>query len=245
MSLEYVAYFIGGVLISLVGSMSGIGGGVFMVPLFYHMGYHIEKAIGTSLLVIVFNGISATISYWRRGFLRFGSWVIMALLMAPSSMIGAELASIAPRMILKTIVALIVTLFGLNLILRGSGRSLGVKFESRLLIPLTGVIAGFIAGLTGIGGGAILMPVLVSILGIPIHEAVAASMLSIVVSSTAGSVIHVANGNVVFNLAIPFAIGAIVGAQIGSMIAAKTRPRTLSIIVGLVLIAVGMLTMIR
>jgi len=242
---DLVLYFIGGVLVSLVGSMSGIGGGVFMVPLFYYMGYPIEKAIGTSLFVIVFNGVSATISYWARGVLRLGSWILVALLMAPSSMVGALVASIAPRALLRAIVALIVLAFGLNLLLRGPGAAVELRYKGRVLAPATGVIAGFIAGLSGIGGGAILLPVLISVLKVPVREAVAASMLSIVVSSTFGSIVHIANGNVIFNLAAPFALGAVVGAQIGSFIAARSRPRILAVIVGTVLVVVGILTLLN
>ncbi|MFZ8793926.1 MAG: TSUP family transporter, partial [Acidilobaceae archaeon] len=86
---------------------------------------------------------------------------------------------------------------------------------------------------------------LISVLGLPVHEAVAASMLSIVITSTSGSVVHIANGNVVFNIAIPFALGAVIGAQIGSAVASRMRSKTLTIVVGLVLVTVGVLTLLR
>jgi uncharacterized membrane protein YfcA len=89
------------------------------------------------------------------------------------------------------------------------------------------------------------MPVLISVLGLPVHEAVAASMLSIVITSTSGSVVHIANGNVVFNIAIPFALGAVIGAQVGSAVASRMRSKTLTIVVGLVLVTVGVLTLLR
>jgi uncharacterized membrane protein YfcA len=242
---EYLVYIVAGAVVSMIGSMSGIGGGVFMVPLFYHMGLHIEKAVGTSLFIIVFNAISASISYWRRGLLKPRSWLLLALIMVPSSMIGAQIASVAPRALVKTVVALIVLVYGLNLMLRGSGRSLGVKLNNKILVPVAGVTAGLVAGLSGIGGGAILMPILISILGLPVHEAVATSMLSIVVTSASGSIVHIANGNVVFRIAIPFALGAVVGAQVGSAIASRMRSKTLTIVVGLVLVTVGVLTLLR
>jgi hypothetical protein len=242
---EYLAYIVAGAMVSMIGSMSGIGGGVFMVPLFYHMGLHIEKAVGTSLFIIVFNAISASISYWRRGLLKPRGWLLLALLMVPSSMLGAQIASVAPRALVKTVVALIVLVYGLNLMLRGSGRSLGVKLNNKILVPVAGVTAGLVAGLSGIGGGAILMPILISVLGLPVHEAVATSMLSIVVTSASGSIVHIANGNVVFSIAIPFALGAVVGAQVGSTIASRMRSKTLTTIVGLVLVTVGVLTLLR
>ncbi|MEM2349601.1 MAG: sulfite exporter TauE/SafE family protein [Acidilobaceae archaeon] len=245
--IEYILYTIGGFLVATIGSMSGIGGGVFMVPLFYHMGYPIEKAIGTSLLVIVFNSISASINYWRRGVLKPGKWVLMVILMIPASMVGAQTTALAPRKILTVVVSTIIIIFGINMLVRSlrgrvQSRSQNSRLSNPLIAPLVFIIAGFIAGLTGIGGGAILMPILVSVLRAQIHTAVAVSMLSIVVSSTSGSIIHIANGNVIFNLAIPFTLGALIGGNVGSTIASKTKPKILTIIVGIVLIIVGILT---
>ncbi|MEM2628862.1 MAG: sulfite exporter TauE/SafE family protein [Acidilobaceae archaeon] len=245
--IEYILYTIGGFLVATIGSMSGIGGGVFMVPLFYHMGYPIEKAIGTSLLVIVFNSISASINYWRRGVLKPGKWVLMVILMIPASMVGAQTTALAPRKILTVVVSTIIIIFGINMLVRSlrgrvQFRSQNSRLSNPLIAPLVFIIAGFIAGLTGIGGGAILMPILVSVLRAQIHTAVAVSMLSIVVSSTSGSIIHIANGNVIFNLAIPFTLGALIGGNVGSTIASKTKPKILTIIVGIVLIIVGILT---
>ncbi|MEM4655994.1 MAG: sulfite exporter TauE/SafE family protein [Acidilobaceae archaeon] len=245
--IEYILYTIGGFLVATIGSMSGIGGGVFMVPLFYHMGYPIEKAIGTSLLVIVFNSISASINYWRRGVLKPGKWVLMVILMIPASMVGAQTTALAPRKILTVVVSTIIIIFGISMLVRSlrgraQSRSQNSRLSNPLIAPLVFIIAGFIAGLTGIGGGAILMPILVSVLRAQIHTAVAVSMLSIVVSSTSGSIIHIANGNVIFNLAIPFTLGALIGGNVGSTIASKTKPKILTIIVGIVLTIVGILT---
>ncbi|MEM2420817.1 MAG: sulfite exporter TauE/SafE family protein, partial [Acidilobaceae archaeon] len=157
--IEYILYTIGGFLVATIGSMSGIGGGVFMVPLFYHMGYPIEKAIGTSLLVIVFNSISASINYWRRGVLKPGKWVLMVILMIPASMVGAQTTALAPRKILTVVVSTIIIIFGINMLVRSlrgrvQSRSQNSRLSNPLIAPLVFIIAGFIAGLTGIGGGA-------------------------------------------------------------------------------------------
>lgn len=232
-------------MIAMIGSMSGIGGGVFMVPLFYYMGYPINQAVGTSLFIIIFNSVSATISYWRRGRLRPGSWIVMAILMVPSSVLGAQAVAFFPRRLLVIIVAAVLLMFSLNILLRPDGQERGKGRRNPLLIPIAGLTAGFIAGLAGVGGGAVLMPVLVSVLNIPVHEAVAASMMSIVLSSFFGSAVHAYNGNIVYSLAIPFALGAVVGGQLGSYVASKTSPRALRKVVGVVLIFVALSMIFR
>ncbi|MCX8195905.1 MAG: sulfite exporter TauE/SafE family protein [Acidilobaceae archaeon] len=241
--MEAIVYVLLGATIAMIASMSGVGGGVFMVPLFYHMGYPINQAVGTSLFVIVFNSISATISYWRRGLLRPGSWIVMSLLMIPSSALGAHAVAFFPRELLVAIVALLVTLFSLNLLLTSEKQGEGPK--SPLLVPLAGLVAGFIAGLAGVGGGVVLMPVLVSVLNVPVHEAVAASMMSIVLSSIFGSAVHAYHGNIVYSLAFPFAVGAIVGGQLGSYVASRTSPSSLRRVVGVILIAIAISMFLR
>ncbi|MEN2999335.1 MAG: sulfite exporter TauE/SafE family protein [Acidilobaceae archaeon] len=241
--MEALLYTVLGLIIAMTGSMSGIGGGVFMVPLFYYMGYPINQAIGTSLFVIVFNSVSATLSYWRRGRLKPGSWIVMALLMIPSSVLGAQAVAFFPKRLLVVVVALVVFMFSMNMLFR-SEQERGER-RSPIFIPLAGLAAGFIAGLAGVGGGAVLMPVLVSVLNIPVHEAVAASMMSIVLSSLFGSAVHAYNGNIVYSLAIPFALGALAGGQLGSYVASRTSPRVLRKVVGVVLIFVAISMLFR
>lgn len=247
--LEYIAYVAAGALISTLGSMSGVGGGVFMVPLFYHIGYPLEKAIGTSLLVIVFNAVSSTIANWRRGLIGGGPWVVIAILMIPFSMIGAYLVIFVPRLILATLVSLIVISYGANLIrrsLRGEVKgSPGAPAGGLRLALLAGVAAGIVAGLTGIGGGSIIMPIFLSAFKMDPKRAVAASMMSITMSSLFGSMVHVMNDNVVYSLALPFAAGAILGGQIGSYVVSRARPRALVMIIGIVLILAGSATILR
>lgn len=246
---EQLSYVAAGALISTAASMSGVGGGVFMVPLFYHLGYPLNQAIGTSLAVMVFNALSSTIANWRRGLLSFGNWIIVAIIMIPFSIVGAYMVAFVPKAILAGLVSLIVSSYGINLILRslrGEARSSQRQgAESPGIAFLAGSVAGLVAGLTGIGGGSIIMPIFLSVFKMDPKRAVAASMMSVTMSSMFGSAVHAANGNVLYSLVIPLAIGAVLGGQLGSYLVSKARPRALLLVIGIMLTFAGLATILR
>ncbi|OPY43243.1 MAG: Sulfite exporter TauE/SafE [Methanoregulaceae archaeon PtaU1.Bin059] len=100
-----------------------------------------------------------------------------------------------------------------------------------------GSLAGFMSGLTGIGGGIVNVPAL-TIAGIPIHFAVATSAAVILITSLFATGTHLALGHVSVGIFIAIAIGAILGAQAGVRLSPRTPPRTLELAVGTLLILV-------
>ena len=85
-----------------------------------------------------------------------------------------------------------------------------------LLLGLGGAI-GFLSGMFGVGGGFIMIPVMIYLIGMPTSVVVGTSLFVIVVVSTVSSFAHaVQNHNVDIILALLLALGAVIGAQYGS-----------------------------
>lgn len=80
----------------------------------------------------------------------------------------------------------------------------------------TGIAAGFLAGLFGVGGGMIIVPVLVLGLGMSQRQAAATSLASIAVTASFGSITYATQGHVSIPAMLFVAAGALVGAQIGT-----------------------------
>ncbi|MCX7945784.1 MAG: sulfite exporter TauE/SafE family protein [Hydrogenophilus sp.] len=96
-----------------------------------------------------------------------------------------------------------------------------------LVYPLLGVVVGFLAGLLGIGGGAVMVPVLTTLYawqGFPtekvVHLALGTSMAAIVVTAVASARAHAAQGSVRWSLVWPLALGVGVGSALAARIAA-------------------------
>jgi uncharacterized membrane protein YfcA len=92
---------------------------------------------------------------------------------------------------------------------------------------LISVFAGVISGLLGVGGGIIIVPMLVMMMGVPIKIAAATSTFMIGVTGVASAIIQVEQGNVDPLLAAPVILGIFVGATLGPRIAPKISPALL------------------
>jgi len=79
--------------------------------------------------------------------------------------------------------------------------------------------AGFLSGLLGIGGRALLVPLLTFLFGFPMIESVATSLFIMIPSAAIATAQHGIMHNSIWQLAIPLAVGTTIGSQIGAKIA--------------------------
>jgi len=113
-----------------------------------------------------------------------------------------------------------------------------------LLAPLVGLAAGFIGTLLGIGGGAIMVPLL-TLAGVDIKKVVPASLLAILGTSAGGLRRLFHEGLVDYRLAVMLELASTTGALTGVAVFGKMKSRELVAALGIVLIASGMLFLIR
>jgi len=107
-----------------------------------------------------------------------------------------------------------------------------------------GVVAGFLSGLLGIGGGLVIVPALAGMLGMPLKRTLGTSLVCIVAMVVPGTIVHASLGHIDWTAALLLVIGSVPGARIGAKIALGTREHTLRMLVGsflaLVAIAYGL-----
>ncbi len=249
MGLELL-YFATGLLIGLTATIAGIGGGVFMVPLFYFIDNDLSTAIGTSKFIIMFISLIGTINYSRliRIHYRNGLWILAS--MAPLAYIGAYTSVMIDKNILRLFIALFILYYSSRLLLgvlktRITGNQPVEADPSITRIPakkglIIGAISGLIAGITGTGGGAVNMPLFLGVLRLPVHYAVALSTFLIFPSAVAAAIQHICTGQVDYSIATPFLLGAATGALFGPRIAVRLSRDKLRLIIGVVLLYVSL-----
>jgi uncharacterized membrane protein YfcA len=103
-----------------------------------------------------------------------------------------------------------------------------------------GLLAGFVSGLLGIGGGLVMVPMLAGWLGMPLKRALGTSLLTIVALVIPGTITHAMLGHIDWALFLVVTIGAVPGARIGARIALGTHERTLRVMVGSFLLIVAL-----
>ena len=102
-----------------------------------------------------------------------------------------------------------------------------------------GVAAGVLSGLLGVGGGIVMVPLLVAVVGLGQHEAHATSLAAIVPIAAVGAARFAAAGNVDPVLAALLAAGSLVGAPLGARLMARTHEDVLKLVFGALMIAVA------
>jgi uncharacterized protein len=246
-----------GFLIVAFASMTGVGGGLFFVPLLtLAYGLAPAHAIGTSLLVIIFGGLSATISYSKQKRVFFKLGLLLAIATVPGSVVGAFLTSVLSGAILGLIfgVFLIIVAIRMITVTKIWNRNKVKKnqpqpdkteqdlFQDRKRLAFgvsLGFFGGLVSGLLGVGGGVLLVPIMSLVLLIPIHAVVATSMFTMIFTSLAGTVQHWSLGNINFEYGLLLVIGALVGAQVGAWLCKKTSSEFLRIAFSIAMILVS------
>jgi uncharacterized protein len=118
--------------------------------------------------------------------------------------------------------------------------------ESRsFVVVLVGLAAGTMSGLLGVGGGIVMVPLLVALMGLTQHQAHATSLAAIIPIAAVGALAFELRGNVDHLVAVLLAAGALVGAPLGARAMAELAPGTLRAAFGVLMILVGLQMVIR
>lgn len=196
----------------------GVGGGFIMVPVMYSvigaMGspdIAMKVALGTSLLVILPTAISGAWRHNKKKAVRWKTALVLGLCGLGGGLAGSTLATHLPERALKTgfggLVLAMAIWMGLRMMPKLAKQRTEPKDNPRLL-PALGFPIGMVSGLTGLGGGALIVPALVLALDFPMHLAVGTSVASIILTSLGGIIGYIVHGIGVPGLP-PYSIGYI------------------------------------
>lgn len=108
--------------------------------------------------------------------------------------------------------------------------------EFTLVVSFGSFLAGFLGALTGLGGGVVVVPMLVLLLGVDIKYAVGASLVSVIATSSGAAAAYVREGYSNIRIGMFLEIATTIGAAVGALIAAKISGGTIGFVFGLVLL---------
>ncbi len=253
-----ILLLVSGFLIGIIGSVTGIGGGVIYVPLMSLLILlPIEVAIDTSIFIILISSGSAFLTYLKEE----KTDIKISLIFAGFSIIGSLLSSLIflfikmDSTVLKIIFATVLLITGFNMGYKAnktrkqqrnskeeepvfSFQEHDYKSNLKKGIPFF-LLAGFLAHLLGIGGGVINTPALNIVLGFPIHNATAVSTSIIFFTALYNTIIKSLMGQINYMVGMIIAIGSVLGAIIGAKISNKIPTGYLKFFVALILMILG------
>ncbi|SDO42025.1 sulfite exporter TauE/SafE family protein [Alkalicoccus daliensis] len=264
--MEWIALVFLGLTAAVVGSVMGLGGGIIIVPALLLLGGVTEvlegispqTAVGTSLLVMIFTGLSSTIAYMKQKVVDIQSGLIFFAGSGPGALFGVWLNSgvnvesfliaFGSFIILVSFILLVRSkIKPLPLRPRGirrvyteqSGEVRVYGYEPSIAIGIA-FFVGMFSGLFGIGGGSLMVPAMIILFAFPPHMAVATSMFLVFLSAFVSSVSHIALGNVDWIYAAALIPGAWFGGIIGAWINQKLKSDTLVLALRIVLLLIGL-----
>ncbi|HEY9828277.1 MAG TPA: sulfite exporter TauE/SafE family protein [Stenomitos sp.] len=238
---ELILLALAGLGTGILAGFLGIGGGTVLVPLLVAFGFSPLHAVATSNLSITITAISGSIQNWRMGLLSVGRVVGLGLPAIATAQVGAAIADWIPAYYLLTgfgfLLLLNIYLVNLRQRLAQTQQSDTVDTTGASTQPMniilfrlfTGAIAGLLAGLFGVGGGVIMVPLQILLLKEPIKVAIQTSLGVVVITAISACVGHALRGNVLWTAGIMLGLGGLVGAQISTRFLPKLPDRLISL----------------
>ena len=239
--LALIAGFLSGILSALLG----IGGAVVSTPAIRAIGASPELALGSTVPAIIPAAITGSIRYHRQGLVDWtvGLWCGGAG--ACSALLGAWTSTQVDAHWLMVATACLMLYSAWSVV-----RSPAVLAPAgpddpparRVQLPWLigiGLVAGFLAGLLGIGGGLVMVPAFTLLLGMRIKEIVASSLVAVAMMSVSSLIGHIVAGHVDWAYALPLMVGVVPGAQVGSRFAVAASDSTMKRIAGSGLFIIG------
>lgn len=168
-------------------AMAGLGAAFLFVPLFYWLGVPLLVASSTALLLNAVSLSFASVTYWRAGLVNLRVGVPVTIAAVASAPLGALLAPHADKSVLLGLFAAFLVFAGAMMLFYrrpGARQAMGRPAEAGTATGV-GVLAGFLGGLLGVGGGNIILPVL-NELGMSAKVAAGTTGLAVVFSSLSG-----------------------------------------------------------
>lgn len=216
-----------GMLVGVLSGMFGIGGGTVIVPALVWLGLSQRNAAATSTLAIVPTSISGVISYATGGHV---DWLAAALLfcgMFIGGQIGSWLLSRLPELVLRWIFVAFLVFVVINQVsfVPSRDHQIAMSVTTGICLALLGVIIGTLAGLLGIGGGALAVPSLSMLFGASDLVARGTSLLAMFPNSITTSAANLKRRLAHVKTALIIGVTAAATAPLGTWIAGEVSPR--------------------
>lgn len=252
-------------LAGFLGALTGLGGGVIVVPvLTLALGVDIKYAIGASLVSVIATSSGAAAAYVREGFSNIRIGMFLEIATTIGAVVGAYLAGRVSTHFLAIIFGLVLiqaayqTVFksslenvaptesdNLGRLLRmdgsfpdqGRGREYGVRNVPAGFGLMFG--AGALSGLLGIGSGAVKVIAMDRAMKIPFKVSTTTSNFMIGVTAAASAGVYLSRGYIDPRVAMPVMLGVLGGAYLGSKVLVHAPVRTLRIVFAIVIVAMA------
>jgi hypothetical protein len=213
-----------GFAIGLSLGLLGGGGSILTVPaLVYLIGQTPQVAVTTSLAIVGANSMMGAFIHRNQGTLNWRVALVFGGVGMVVSYFSAGLSKAFPPNLLLVTFAGLMLAIGILLVTR-SGADQQTQAAASISLRkaiLSGAVVGVLTGILGVGGGFLIVPALVMLVGLPFHQAVGTSLLVIAMNSLAGFLGHLSGIQLNLVLISIFVIAGLAGTFVGARLAQR------------------------
>jgi uncharacterized membrane protein YfcA len=252
--------FAGAILAGFLGSLTGLGGGVVIVPLLTLVfGVDIRYAIGTSLITVIATSSGAASAYVKEGYSNIRVGMFLEIATTIGALCGAFLAGIVSPSIIAVVFGLVLV-YSAYLSTRPRNEHsltehsdpIAIRLKLPSSYPVKGEmvsygvqkvaagfgfmgIAGILSGLLGIGSGAVKVLAMDHLMKLPFKVSTTTSNFMIGVTAAASAGVYLNRGYIDPVLAMPVVLGVLAGSLSGARILGRSNVRLLRMVFGVVI----------
>ena len=256
---EILILFFGAVAAGLLGSLTGLGGGIVIIPLLtLGFGVPMHYAIGASLISVIGTSSGSAVAFVKEGFTNVRIGMFLEIATTTGAIVGALISGILnPNTIGIIFASILIMTVVLNLRkkpdhqepliegslehklqLFGTFPDKGVVKEYSARNTVSGffmmVFAGIMSGLLGIGSGALKVLAMDNMMKLPFKVSTTTSNFMIGVTAVASSLIYFQRGEIIPVIVAPVLIGVVVGSFIGSKTLIVSQTKKLKVVFAVV-----------
>lgn len=264
--LLFTALLFGTSLVAgLLGALTGLGGGVVIVPVLVLLfKVDLRYAIGASLISVIATSSGAAAAYVREGLSNIRIGMFLEIATTLGALLGAWLTARTSSHSIAVVFG-IVLLYSAYISFRGRFQDVDLAKENGLAVKLKlygayysllseskrysarrvplgfGIMfgAGTLSGLLGIGSGAVKVLAMDQVMGLPFKISTTTSNFMIGVTAAASAGIYLAKGYIDAGIAMPVMLGVLIGSLVGSKLLVKVHVTPLKVVFCLVILALG------
>jgi uncharacterized membrane protein YfcA len=248
-----------------LGALTGLGGGVVIVPaLALALGVDIKYAIGASLVSVIATSSGAAAAYVREGYSNIRVGMLLEIATTVGAIVGAILAAHVTTHVIAIVFGLVLLQAAYQSFFKSEPETtipvesdaLGNRFRLGGTYPVEGTRrkygvrnvptgfglmfgAGALSGLLGIGSGALKVIAMDRAMKIPFKVSTTTSNFMIGVTAAASAGVYLSRGYIDPRVAMPVMLGVLTGAFVGTKVLVQARVRTLRIVFGCVVLALA------
>ncbi len=196
---QYLSYVLVGIVAGYFSGLFGIGGGFIMVPLLtFLLGFPVKRAAATSLAAIFLTAIAGVIGYAINDGVVWAAAIALSVGSVVGSFIGARLLQVIPQRVIIWIYVILLTVLAVRLLWSSESSTDTWIVSPWWVVGLiaVGLVAGVMAGLLGVGGGIMVVPILIGFFGLTTFDAKGSSLFMQIPAALVGTLTNMRFGMV-------------------------------------------------